>query len=33
MGSVTVSTRDGDGWTEEKALKGADGSPLKFDNW
>ncbi len=33
MGRVTVSGRDGDGWTEEKALEGADGKPLKFDNW
>ncbi len=33
MGRLTVSRRDGDSWTAESALEGADGKPLKFDNW
>ncbi len=33
FGRLTVTSRTKDGWSEEKPLLGADGEPLKFNNW
>ena len=33
IGQITVSERSGEGWTAPQPLKGADGQPLKFNNW
>lgn len=33
FGNLTVAKRTKDGWAEETNLMGADGKPLKFNNW
>jgi hypothetical protein len=32
-GYLTVTKRTADGWSAEENLLGADGKPLKFNNW